>query len=214
MTEKQPTANGGNTLKPKIALPIVVEGKYDKAAILGMFSANVITTDGFRLFNSREKQQLIRKIAAKSGIILLTDSDGGGKQIRGFLTSILPPDKIFQLYIPRIAGKEKRKNRPSKEGVLGVEGVGGEVLRSVLDKFVLKDGEPEYLSFGAGLTPAQLYSAGLSGRDDSQKTRDKVAQLLSLPSGMSAKAFLAAVNISVGREELFEAISSISEKQS
>ena len=109
--------------KPIIALPIVVEGRYDKSAILSMFSANVITTEGFGIFNSAEKQQLIRKIAGKSGIILLTDSDGGGRQIRSFLTSILPPEKIFQLYIPRIAGKERRKDRPSKEGVLGVEGV-------------------------------------------------------------------------------------------
>ena len=28
---------------PVIALPVIVEGRYDKSAILGMFSANVIT---------------------------------------------------------------------------------------------------------------------------------------------------------------------------
>ena len=192
---------------PVIALPIIVEGRYDKSAILGMFSANVITTDGFGVFNSKEKQQLIRRIAGKRGVILLTDSDGGGKQIRSFLTSILPPDKIYQLYVPRIEGKEKRKKHASKEGILGVEGVGGDVIRSVLSKFVVRDGETyEYLSSGAGLTPAELFSLGLSGGDGSQVARDRVAQRLSLPGGMSSKAFLAAVNIAVSREEFFAAI--------
>ena len=200
--------------KPIIALPIVVEGRYDKSSILSMFSANVITTEGFGIFNSAEKQQLIRKIASKSGIILLTDSDGGGRQIRSFLTSILPPEKIFQLYIPRIAGKERRKDRPSKEGVLGVEGVGADVLRSVLSKFVLQEGQnAEYLSAGAGVSAADLFLAGLSGADGSAEKRDKVAGRLSLPPGLGAKAFLAAVNIAVSREELSLAVSEICGKK-
>ena len=102
--------NNTYTHLPKIKLPIIVEGRYDKSAILGMFSATVVTTDGFGVFNSKQKQMLIRKIAG-DGIIILTDSDAGGKQIRSFISSILPKDKIYQLYIPRIEGKEKRKKQ-------------------------------------------------------------------------------------------------------
>ena len=96
--------------KVKISLPIIVEGRYDKSALSGFVDATIITTGGFSIFNDKEKQALIRRIA-KNGIIVLTDSDGGGKQIRKFLASILPTDKIHNLYIPKIEGKESRKRR-------------------------------------------------------------------------------------------------------
>ena len=102
--------------RPAITMPVIVEGRYDKSALLGIFDATVITTGGFSVFNSSEKRALIRKIA-ENGVIVLTDSDAGGKQIRSYLSSILPKEKIFNLYIPRIAGKEKRKTAPSKEGM-------------------------------------------------------------------------------------------------
>jgi len=68
--------------KPRILFPIVVEGKYDKNTIMQIFDATVITTGGFSIFNSKEKQALLRRLAERGGIILLTDSDGGGRQIR------------------------------------------------------------------------------------------------------------------------------------
>ena len=147
--------------KPHLTLPVVVEGRYDKSAILGMLDGTVITTEGFAVFNSKEKQALIRRLAGDRGIIVLTDSDGGGRQIRAFLSGILPKDKIYQLYIPNIEGKERRKRRPGKAGLLGVEGVGGEVLKRVLKDFISEDGSAE-VPCGAGITPAELYSDGLS----------------------------------------------------
>ena len=43
--------------------------------------------------------------------------------IRSHIQSFIPSDKIYHLYIPQIAGKEKRKKAPSKAGTLGVEGM-------------------------------------------------------------------------------------------
>ena len=80
--------------KIKISLPIIVEGRYDKAAICSIFDATVITTGGFALFNSTEKRALIEKLSS-NGIIVLTDSDAGGRQIRSYLSSILPKDTAF-----------------------------------------------------------------------------------------------------------------------
>ena len=185
---------------PRIKMPVIVEGRYDKSAILGMFSGVVITTDGFSVFNSKEKQALIRKIS-ENGIIVLTDSDGGGKQIRGFLSSILPREKIYHLYIPRVEGKESRKKKAGKEGILGVEGIGKDVIRSLLMPFtdgsVLKTGD---------ITSFDMYELGLSGGDSSSEMRDKVALYYSLPVGMSAKALLSALNIITSRDELAELI--------
>ncbi len=124
--------------KPRIKLPIVVEGRYDKSTLLSMFSATVVTTGGFSVFNSKEKRLLIKRLAEGGGIILLTDPDARGQQIRSFISGILPKDKIFNLYVPKIEGKESRKRSPSKSGLLGVEGMGREVLMRVLDPFIDK----------------------------------------------------------------------------
>ena len=182
---------------PRVRLPIIVEGRYDKSAILSMFSATVITTEGFGIFNSREKQALVRKIAV-DGVIILTDSDAGGKQIRSFISSIIPKDKIYQLYIPRIEGKERRKKQAGREGVLGVEGVGGDVLRSVLAPFVTD----APVKAGSLITPLDMFNFGLSGKDNSSLLRDALCERLALPRGMNAKALISALNIISSREEV------------
>ena len=182
----------------KIKEAIVVEGRYDKSAILGMYRATVITTEGFGIFNSKERQALVRRIA-KDGVILLTDSDGGGKQIRSFVCGIVPKDKIYQLYIPEIEGKEKRKTKASRAGLLGVEGVGADVLRRLLEPFA-KDGEIR----SGDITPTLMYTLGLSGGDGSAARRDALCKELGLPSGMSAKSLLAALNIITDSKSLTE----------
>lgn len=191
------------TEKPRITLPIVVEGRYDKSTLLSMFSATVVTTGGFSVFNSKEKRLLITRLAEAGGIILLTDSDAGGKQIRSFISGILPKEKIFNLYIPRVEGKERRKRAPSRQGLLGVEGMSREVLMRVLDPFIDK---------GAGemtpdprerreVTKFDLFVDGLSGSDGAAEKRARLAEALMLPPDMSAKALLEAINLLVGYDE-------------
>ena len=119
-------------MKKKISLPVIVEGKYDKIKIDSIFDARVFISGGFGVFNSKERQALLRRIA-KDGVILLLDSDGGGVQIRSFLNSILPKEKIYNLYIPKIEGKERRKSHPSAAGTLGVEGMEPIALANVDD---------------------------------------------------------------------------------
>lgn len=199
-----------NEKKKRITLPVVVEGRYDKSAILSIFDATVIVTDGFGIFNSKEKQALIRKIAGKDGIILLTDSDTGGKQIRAFLSGILPKEKIYQLYIPKIEGKERRKSHASKEGTLGVEGVGREVLETVLEKFLSDDGS---VPRRGGITKLDLYRDGFSGGENSAALRDALCAAAGLPAGMSAKAMLEALNILFDKEKYEILAQDINSKQ-
>ena len=92
-----------------ISRPIIVEGRYDKIKLDSLLSAHIITTDGFSLFKKKEKTALLRRLAENAGVIVLTDADGGGKQIRAFLSEILPKDKVIHLYTPAVVGKEKRK---------------------------------------------------------------------------------------------------------
>ena len=106
-------------MRPKIDRPVIVEGKYDKLRLLSIFDAVVLTTDGFGVFRSEEKKLLIRTLAAKRGVLVLTDPDGAGLVIRNFLRGILPSKQITHLYIPPIPGVEKRKRTPSREGQIG-----------------------------------------------------------------------------------------------
>ena len=109
--------------KLKIDRPIIVEGRYDKITLSAVLDAHVIPTNGFSIFNDQEKLALIRRLAAERGVIVLTDADGAGKLIRAHMSSALPKDRVIHLYTPAIEGKEKRKASPSKEGLLGVEGM-------------------------------------------------------------------------------------------
>ena len=185
----------------KISLPIVVEGKYDKSTLLSMFDTTVVTLGGFAVFNSKEKQMLLRKIA-KDGIIVLTDSDGAGKMIRSFLNAIIPKDKIYNLYIPKVSGKEKRKSTPSKEGLLGVEGMGREQLEKVLAPFTVKNGEGGILCKNAVemITKVDFYKDKLTGADNSASRRDRLALYFDLPTGMTPNALLEALNIITDRD--------------
>ena len=193
----------------RLSLPVAVEGRYDKSTLLSIFDTAVITLGGFAVFNSKEKQALLRKIAA-NGIIVLTDSDGAGKMIRSFLNGIIPKDKIYNLYIPKIAGKEKRKSAPSKEGLLGVEGMAREDLVRILSPFVVNAGDEEFArKERETLTKVDFYRDKLTGFDNSSVRRDELARLFELPDGMSANALLEALNVIATREEYNEAVAKL-----
>ncbi len=184
--------------KLKIDLPIIVEGKYDKIKIKSIADACVISTDGFGVFKNSERLAIIKRLAERSKIIVLTDSDGAGKVIRSHITSAIPKDKLIQLYIPQIKGKEKRKSEASAEGFLGVEGTEADVLREILKPFVSDRYEDEPRE---ELTKADLYAAGLTGAPDSAEKRDELAISLGLPRGMTSNALLAALNVIISRTD-------------
>lgn len=194
----------------KISLPIIVEGKYDKSTLLSIFDTPVVTLGGFGVFNSKQKQQLIRKLAV-NGIIVLTDSDGAGKLIRSFLNGIIPKDKIFNLYIPKILGKEKRKTAPSKEGLLGVEGMSRDELIRVLSPFIVSDdkGAVRVSEERVLITKVDFYRDKLTGGENSSERRDKLAAHFNLPDGMSANALIEALNIIATHEEYEAAVREI-----
>lgn len=183
-----------NNEKIKISLPIIVEGRYDKSTLASVFDATIITTGGFSVFNSKEKQTLIRKLAEKGGVILLTDSDAGGRQIRSFLLGILPKEKIFNVYVPEIKGKEKRKSSPSKAGLLGVEGMEREILVKALSPFIKSELNEEKKSTRP-VTKLDFYNDGLTGKDGSQDRRASLARSLDLPHDMTANALIEAINL-------------------
>ena len=186
--------------KLRINYPIIVEGKYDKIKILSVAYACVIQTDGFGVFKNSERLALIRKLAEKDKIIVMTDSDGAGKVIRSHITSAIPKDKLIQLYIPQVEGKEKRKQSPSAEGYLGVEGTEADIIRRLLEPFA----SDTQLPLRTEISKADLYEVGLTGGADSAQKRDDFAVSIGLPRGMTPNALWAALNVLMGREEFLE----------
>ena len=192
--------------KLKIAYPVLVEGRYDKIKLDSVLEATVITTDGFRVFNNGEKLALVRALAKKTPIIVLTDSDGAGKLIRSHVTSALPKDRLIQLYIPKIAGKEKRKDSPSAEGTLGVEGMDTDLLRRLFAPYAVgADGSAPPIRDNQ-LSKVDFYLDGLSGGEGSAARRDALAKRFGLPDGMTANALLSALRILCTYEEYCAAV--------
>ena len=191
----------------KIPYPIIVEGKYDKQRLAAVCEAQVLTTEGFGLFKKNERLALFRELSKKTPVIVLTDSDGAGKLIRSHIASAIPADRLIQLYIPQIKGKEKRKSAPSAEGTLGVEGMENELLYSLLSPF---ENEEAALRLAKNpLSKTDLYIDGLTGAPDSTARRDALAVSLGLPAGMSSNALLGALKILLSYEEYLKKVNRV-----
>ena len=184
----------------KIPYPVIVEGRYDKLRLENVIEAHIIPTDGFGIFKKEEKASMLRALAKKTPLILLTDSDGAGKLIRSHLTSVLPKERLIQLYVPRIAGKEKRKTQASAEGVLGVEGMENELLRQIFEPYANADAVAARMAENP-LSKTDLYEDGLTGGEGSAQKRDALCMRLGLPAGMTSNALLAALRVLCTYEE-------------
>ena len=174
----------------KIREAIVVEGRYDKNTLSQVVDTVILETAGFGIFRDEETLALLRRIGAKRGLILLTDSDGAGFLIRNYLKGALPQDQVKHAYIPDRYGKGRRKRRPGKEGKLGVEGMPPAVPGG------RPPARPAPPSWGRTvpppkrpLTKADLYACGLSGGEGAEK-RQKPLRKLDLPAHLSPNAML------------------------
>ena len=187
--------------KLRLPVPVVVEGKYDKIKLSQVIDAYIITTEGCGIFNKKEKAVLLRKLAEPSGIVVLTDSDRGGRQIRSYLSSILPKEKIYDLHIPKIEGKERRKKSPSAAGTLGVEGMEESLLYELFANFIRRMGfEDGTVPQKSEITKAMLFRWGLTGAGSAER-RDAMCTEMGLPTGMNATAFMGACQVLLGADE-------------
>lgn len=191
----------------KVKEVIVVEGRYDKNTLAQVVDAVIVETAGFGIFSDAEKLELIRRLAERQGIVILTDSDGAGFVIRNYLKGAVDPEKVKHAYIPDIAGREKRKRSWSKERKLGVEGMKPEVLLEALRRSGATLDDMAALEPDARISKADLYAAGLSGRPDSAVKRQALLKQLALPERLSPNALLDVLNALMSREEFLQLIS-------
>lgn len=187
----------------KIREAIVVEGRYDKNVLRQIVDAPVFETHGFGVMNDRPLLGLLRRLAETRGLIILTDSDGAGFVIRNYLKGSIPAGRVLHAYIPDIRGKERRKDRPGKEGKLGVEGMRPEVLLEVLRRAgATFEDAPEAELARVPITKQDLYLLHLTGWPDSAARRAQFKQTLGLPEHLSTNGLLDALNAMFDRDEL------------
>lgn len=185
----------------KIREAIVVEGRYDKNTLSQIVDAPIIETSGFGIMKDKAQLAFLRQVAEKRGLVIFTDSDGAGFVIRNFLKGAIPSEQIKHAYIPDIAGKERRKSAPGKEGKLGVEGMRPEVILECLRRAGATI-EGESAGERHTVTKQDMMELGLSGGADSKAKRLALQKKLDLPEHMSANALLQALNLLYSLEEL------------
>lgn len=186
----------------KIKEAIVVEGKYDKIKLSSILDAVIIVTDGFQIYKDKEKLSLIRHYAETTGIILLTDSDRAGFRIRSFIKGAVKNGKVYNVYSPDIYGKEARKEKPSAEGKLGVEGISPELLIAAFEKAGIRASDAP--SNSDPITKNDLFMLGLSGCRCSSELRRRLQRRLGLPELLSANSLVEILNTMMTKSELIE----------
>ena len=191
--------------KLKIKYPVIVEGKYDRLRLLSVMEGQILTTEGFGIFKQKEKLALLRALAKKTPLIVLTDPDGAGTLIRSHIGSAVSPDRLIPLYVPQVEGKEKRKAAPSAAGFLGVEGQERDLLRGLLAPFV-EDGVPISENL---LSKTDLYEDGLTGSENAAVRRNALAAKFGLPADMTPNALLAALCVVATFEEYKNAVAEL-----
>ncbi len=191
----------------KISQAIIVEGKYDKIKLSGIVDTLIIEVNGFQIYKDKEKSELIKRLAETCGIIIMTDSDCAGIQLRNKIKELAAGGTVYNAYIPEILGKEKRKAQPSKNGLLGVEGVDKETILTALEKCGIN--YTNSIFSHNEISDSTLYNLGLTGKSNSKELRKSLLKHLKLPTALSKNNLLKILQMQFTAEQLENIVSNL-----
>lgn len=188
----------------KINETVIVEGRDDTINLKRAVDCFTIETHGFGI--RRETWEQIEKAYSERGIIIFTDPDHSGEEIRRKLTERFP--EAGQAYIAR--------KDALKKGDVGVENAEPEVIAGALlrarDLMKRKAPLEEDISAKDPITMNDLDELGLSGGEGSKELRQEAGKALGIGYA-NAKGFLRKLSgFGIKREELYEAIFTIRNK--
>ncbi len=183
--------------KLKIDKLIIVEGKYDKIRLSNIVDANIIETGGFSVFKDEKTKITLRNLAKQHGALILTDSDTAGYNIRIYLSKILGTQNITHILAPQIKGKEHRKNAPSAQGYVGIEGTDNKILYDILKEY-----STDKAPIG-DMNEADLYAVGLMGVSGAKERKNKLLLSLGIQQNISNKFLLNILNERYTKEQFY-----------
>ncbi len=171
---------------------IVVEGEHDRDRVQKAVQADVIVTGGAHI--RQDVYQRLERAAKARGLIIFTDPDYAGEQIRRHLTKRFPDSK--HAYLPRRAAH--------KNGDIGVENAAlAEIERALSQvRSVVENVQPEF-------TERDLAEYGLIGIRDAAVRRERLGEALRIGYA-NAKTFLKRLNaLRVSRAEFQQALTEL-----
>lgn len=193
----------------KIEQAIVVEGRDDVDAVSKAADALIIPTHGFGI--TAETWGMIAKAYEEKGLIILTDPDHAGENIRRRLTEKFPG--AIQAYVAR--------NDATDADDIGIENASPEAIADALKKALVRegiiqeDGSPVSGSKAQAKEDkvyadmADLRDLGLAGTDGASEMRAELAKSLGIGYG-NAGAFVKKLRgFGIGLDELKEEIEKI-----
>lgn len=142
---------------------IVVEGRDDTAAVKKALDADTIETHGFGI--RRSTWELIEKAYNERGIIIFTDPDYSGNEIRRRLKERFPNAKEAFL----------AQTDAEKDGDIGIENAQPAAIIEALGKAHVTLGEKR-----TEFTPSDLIRDGLAGGSSAKQRREKLGKILGI----------------------------------
>ena len=168
---------------------IVVEGIHDTQQLKKYFDCETIETGGSSIDDKVIEQ--IRYAANTRGVIVFTDPDTPGNQIR----------HIINQHVPNCKNAFVDKHHARTEKKVGIEHADKDTLWNALQNIVTITNVPK-----GSLTMIDLFELGLSGQTNSAELRRKVGEYYHVGDG-NAKTMLARLNcLAITKEELREVI--------
>jgi ribonuclease M5 len=173
---------------------IVVEGKDDISAVKAAIDAELIATNGFRF--KKDLIPTLKRLQERRGLIILTDPDYAGEQIRRRISKEIKGCK--HAFLPQ--------GKALKKGDIGIENAKKEDIIQAINKARPEKEEREDL-----YTKEDMINYGLSAGANSREKRDKLGHLLGIGYGNS-KQFLNRLNsFKVSKEEFRKGLERIGE---
>ena len=85
--------------KPKVKEVIVVEGRYDKNTLSQVVDAVIVELGGFAVFNDKEKQAFLRKLAKERGLdngyrVISNVGEDAGQTVKHLHFHVLGGEKL------------------------------------------------------------------------------------------------------------------------
>ena len=187
----------------KLDRALIVEGRDDVAAARRAVDGLIIATHGFGI--SSETWEVIAKAAKEKGLIILTDPDHAGEQIRKTISSEFP-DSVHA-YIAR--------EDAVCAGDIGVENAKPEVIRNAIEKALARAGRSSNEDCSADqkhkipVRMEDLRELGLAGAEGAADARAKVCRALGIGYGNAGAMIKKLRGFGIDRDELRKAVEEI-----